>query len=196
MTRQGFEPGFPESFVRRSINWAICIFPSQVFVICSFLLERSKSETLGLGRWAIWWWWLKSLNQCDRHIPKNKNYWRKSKEYKFTWSYFDQSQVRISELWAGITVWGVSGLLASHTLIVWSPVLKKKIKIQSHIYSSVRHIVYMYIHVLAFWYTPEAEAKDPGICGDHRTLYTIASCPRNVVRDWELEISHWKHFFK
>lgn len=75
-----------------------------------------------LEEWTIWWGW---LNQCGRHIPQKKNYWRKSEEYKLTWSYFDQSQVRISELWAGITVWGVSGLLASHTLTVWSPVIKK-----------------------------------------------------------------------
>lgn len=100
----------------------ICNFLCPGFLIHLIPLERSGSKILGLRGWAIWWWW---LNQCDRHIPKSKNYWKKSEEHKLTWSYFDQSQVRISELWAGITVWGVSGLLASHTLTVWSPVLKK-----------------------------------------------------------------------
>lgn len=41
-------------------------------------------------------------------------------------------------------------------------------------------------------YKPEAEAKHPGICGDHLTEYTIYSCPENVASDCVWPISHWK----
>lgn len=121
-------------------NW---VHLSLVLYQLSYMYMCNVSATFCvLGFWSAWFSWRgvdqKSLAWGDElfgggdltsvtvTFPKNKNYWRKSEEHKLTWSYFDQSQVRISELWAGITVWGVSGLLASHTLTVWSPVLKLK----------------------------------------------------------------------
>lgn len=109
-------------FVWCSTNWAICNSPCVPgFWSTPFPWRGVDQKSLAWGMNYL----VGVIEPVWLHIPQKKNYWRKSEEYKLTWSYFDQSQVRISELWAGITVWGVSGLLASHTLTVWSPVIKK-----------------------------------------------------------------------